>query len=93
MKGLHRVHLTYLFACLPACLSALSACLPGLLVGGQLVGTMVYINHHAPSGQKGFYGGLALAGKAGRQTDRWIGQADRIGVGRERGRVCTGLRA
>ena len=31
-------------------------------VGGQLVGTMVFINHHAPYHQKGFYGGLALAG-------------------------------
>lgn len=33
-------------------------------VGGQLVGTMVYVDHHAPVGHKGYYGGITLAGGA-----------------------------
>ena len=31
-------------------------------VGGQLVGTLVFIHGHAPHGQQGFYGALTFAG-------------------------------
>lgn len=68
ITNIHRILLTYASSYTSAtlCLTRASVyiCVFVCAVGGQLVGTMVYVDHHAPVGHKGYYGGITLAGGA-----------------------------